>query len=59
MCDIVSYNKKYIFSLPSCFWLTVPKTLGIALSDESGIGVSGYVNEMTFGPHLRMWTGCL
>ena len=29
ICDIVIYNKKYIFGLCPRFWHRVPKTLGI------------------------------
>jgi len=30
MCDIVMYNKKYVFGLCPCFWERAPKTLGIS-----------------------------
>lgn len=40
------YNKKYIFGSYPCFWNF--------LSDKSDKDVFFYVNEMTFGQHLRM-----
>lgn len=30
-CDIVIYNREYIFGLPPCFWHRFPETLGISL----------------------------
>lgn len=50
--------KKYISSPCLIFWHRTPKTLGIHKYLKQKIGIFCYVDEVTFGPHLRMGTGC-
>ena len=59
-CDIMIYNKEYIFGLCHRFWPKVPKTLG-SFSKESCNGVLCYVKLVIFGKpvgNLRMCVGC-
>ena len=46
-----------MFVLQSQFWNRAAKNLG-SFWEESNKGVFCYVNEMTFGPYLRMGVGC-
>ena len=55
ICDIVIYNKKYIFGLLPCSWHGAPKTLGTS-SDKSSKGITCYVNEAPFGKSLGKHT---
>ena len=57
-CDIVTYNKKYIFSLLPFFLAHSSENPWNFLSDESNKGVLCYVNKMIFVTHLRMGAGC-
>lgn len=47
-CDIVTYNKKYIFGLSPLSWHRAPKAIGISC-DESDKSVFCYVNDVVFG----------
>ena len=55
-CTAIS-KEKYIFVLHSHFWNRAAKNLGSSW-EESNKGVFCYVNEVTFGPCLRMGVGC-
>lgn len=46
-----------MFVLQSQFWNRAAKNLG-SFWEERNKGVFCYVNEMTFGPYLRMGVGC-
>lgn len=56
-CDIVIYSKKHVwssFTVPSTELLNPWDFLGI----ESHNSVFCYVNEITFGKHLRIGADC-
>lgn len=56
--NMVIYNKKYIFGLPSSFGHRAPTTVGIFLSEGSNKAIFCFDNEKTFGKHLKIWAGC-
>ena len=57
ICDIMVYNKKYIFGLhPIFFWHRAPKTLRISLRRDKGVFC--YAPQVTFERHPKMKTGC-
>lgn len=56
--NIVFHHSKCTFALYSCFWHREPKSLGISKTQTADEAVFCYVNEATFGLHLRMGAGC-
>ena len=51
-CNIVIYNKKYIFCLCPCFWYRNPKTIGISqVMRVTPLRFFGKVNEVTLGKY--------
>lgn len=55
-CDIMIYNKNYVYGL-CLFFQHRDKTLGMSWVMRNK-DIFFYVNEVTFGPQLRMGAGC-
>lgn len=51
------YNKNYIFGLSLFFCHRAPKNLRISRV-ESLKDIFSHINDLTFGPHLRMGASC-
>lgn len=58
-CDIVIYNKNYIFGLHPHSWQRAPKNYWNFLCEKSIKGILYYVNEVNFRKLIKMVAGCL